>query len=100
MLSVMEIEINAAKQKSTKLAPFDIDRERITKRLVNRWISELIGQIDLAKMFLESKGAFFEAAKDNLFAARGTMRYFAVITKQTGISTPLIALWYKQKVLR
>lgn len=71
----MEYEINAAKQESTKLSPFEVDIGRIPKRPLTRALDELSEKHDTAKHFLEHQKAFIQVAKDHLLAAGEAQRY-------------------------
>lgn len=69
--------MNAAKQESTKLAPFKVDIGRIPTRPLIRSLGDLNGEHETAADFIERQKAFSQAVKDHLLAARKSQRYFA-----------------------
>lgn len=76
-LPLMEFEMNAAKQESTKLSPFEIYWGRIPTRPLTRSFQNTTETSDSAKDFVERQELFVKVARDHLFAAREAQRYFA-----------------------
>lgn len=80
-LPSMEYEINAAKQESTKLSPFEIDIGRIPKRPLSRNL-EIGSGSSTAAEFIEKQKIFEQVARDHLTAAKEAQKYYADKSRQ------------------
>lgn len=72
-----EYEINAAKQESTQLTPFEVDIGRIPRKPLTRNLEGPAEESEGATEFIERQEAFVNVARDHLFAAREAQRYYA-----------------------
>lgn len=81
-LPLLEFELNATRQESSQLTPFEIEMGRLPSRPKTRALSELLSKDETAADDIERQQTFVQVARDHLAAAKEAQRYYANRNRQ------------------